>query len=127
MAKTRKNRGTRGVSRRRRGGQTNVYGSTTAAVGTVGNTASNFFSNIGSGLSNAWNSTKKAVSGVTSSNAAPAMGGRRRKRRGGQMFPMNKSGGSRRKRRGGQPVGFDELWNVQGHAMGGSRKRKRKY
>ena len=134
MAKTRRNRGTRGVSRRRRGGQMDVYGSTTSAASTVGNTASNWLSSIGSGLTNAWNSTKKAVSGAIPSNAAaPAYGGRR-KRRGGQPVGFDENwdvqgpakGGSRRKRRGGQVVGFDDNWKEYG-SVGGSRRRRRKH
>lgn len=107
-------------------------------VSAVGNAGSNLLSDIGSGLSNVWNSTKKAVSDLGSSvqpapvaPAAPGYGGRR-KRRGGQVVGYSGAyganagpvkGGSR-KRRGGQVVGFDENWNKHGSVKGGSRRRK---
>ena len=72
------------------------------------NSGSSWLSNIGSGLSNAWNSTKRAVSnlGTKTTPASPAYGGRR-KRRGGNAV-----------------VGFDENWKEYGSAKGGSRKRR---
>ena len=70
---------------------------------------SNMANGVGSGIGNAankvtgffsglWDKTKKAVSGSPT-------GGRRRKH-------------------GGQVVGFDDMWNQPGPAVGGRRRRK---
>jgi hypothetical protein len=153
MAKTRRNRSCRGgggnegsmkiggKSRRRRGGQ---YESAPAPATSTG---SNILGNIGSGAKNALDKTKEGFSwalnkvfpGAVTPNppVQPYALGGRRKRRGGQPVGydgsiksvpayLNKMGGSRRKRRGGQVVGFDENWREYG-ALGGSKRRKRKY
>jgi hypothetical protein len=166
MAKTRKNRSRRGGSgipstqnslstsansvtmggkrRRRRGGQMDVYGTTNNAVNSVENTASDLLTGIGSGISNVWNSTKKAVSDLGStvsgntpaapSVAMPGYGGRRKRRGGNGVTPFSGKnaatgaglvGGSRRRRRGGQVKDFDSNWNKYGSVKGGSRRRRR--
>ena len=106
-----------GSRRRGRGGQDMGYGAASTGVSNmasgvestmsnVGNTASGFFSNIGSSLSGAVNYVKQK-SGLGSSNTG-TMGGRRRRRKGGQA----------------EVVGFNEQWDVQGPAVGGRRRRK---
>jgi hypothetical protein len=134
MAKT-KRRGSRiNGSRRRRGGQMGSYGMTNPVASS--NTGSDWFSSIGSGISNALSGAKKAVSGIIPQSSAPAMGGRRR-RRGGSVDPYTPSnfamnaapvGGSRRKRRGGSVDPYTPSKNVAMNAgpVGGSRRRNRR-
>ena len=121
MAKTRRHRGSSrrrkcaGGSRRRRHGG---YGMSASNVANgLGSSVDSVGSSIGSFLSNAWNSTKKAaeglkgqVTGSTGSNGY-TMGGRRHRR---------KRGGN------GNVVGFDDMWRQPGPAVGG-RGRKRKH
>ena len=78
----------------------------------VGSGVSNMASGVGSAVSgvgnwfsSAYDKTKKAI-GMGSSTGA--MGGRRRRRKGGQA----------------EVVGFNEQWNMQGPAVGGRRRRK---
>jgi hypothetical protein len=136
MAKT-KRRGSRiNGSRRRRGGQMGSYGMTNPVASS--NTGSDWFSSIGSGISNALSGAKKAVSGIIPQSSAPAMGGRRR-RRGGSVDPYTPSknvattaatlkGGRRRMRRGGSVDPYTPSKNVAMNAgpVGGSRRRNRR-
>jgi len=148
MAKSRRNKSRRGgsgmiaiggKSRRRRGGQLTGYAAPQSPA-----SGTSLITDIGSGIDNIWQSTKKAVgtlgNAVTGSSApaapAPAGYGGRRRRRGGSTVVATKGvfganaapakGGSRRRRRGGQPTGYSGSFGANaGAAKGGSRRRRK--